>query len=403
MARFRIVCDARTGLGGTWNRAGYDRLSIRRQRRFLQSAGGRRSADGPDSCHTTGERFRYRPQFLPDGRRFLYFVEPDAVYLASLDGGEPRRILTRHIVDGTLRAAWVSGLSAGAYDRGPTVRRRSDKSARRFSADCPRRPPRAGLPDCGFDAAIGGALFSVSENGVLAYVKVVTPIPSFSGGSIGLANPSTRSDRSPSRPCYARLSPDNTQIAMQSPAGHSEFRDLALPYSPGPPDAAHVQSTGQTVAPSGHLMVAVWSSRLCEREHPASTSSLPGASSPRNWCFRSGSAVWNEHWPVDWTSKGILLESGMDFESWDLWILPIDGDRKPYPIVQEPGSQYRARLSPDGRWVAYAQMLERTSIPDLYVRSLSTGGKWRISTAGGSFPRWGRNGKELFYLAATAN
>jgi len=44
-------------------------------------------------------------------------------------------------------------------------------------------------------------------------------------------------------------------------------------------------------------------------------------------------------------------------------------------------------------------MLERTSIPDVYVHSLSTGAKWRISTAGRSFPRWGRNGKELFYLA----
>jgi hypothetical protein len=88
----------------------------------------------------------------------------------------------------------------------------------------------------------------------------------------------------------------------------------------------------------------------------------------------------------------------MASEGGDLWILPIDGDRKPYPIVQEPGIQYRARLSPDGRWVAYAHSLERTSIPDVYVRSLSTGAKWRISTAGGSFPRWGRNGKELFYL-----
>ena len=39
-----------------------------------------------------GERFQNRPRFLPDGRRFLYFVEPDAIYLASLDGGDPTRL-----------------------------------------------------------------------------------------------------------------------------------------------------------------------------------------------------------------------------------------------------------------------------------------------------------------------
>ena len=82
-------------------------------------------------------------------------------------------------------------------------------------------------------------------------------------------------------------------------------------------------------------------------------------------------------------------------------MLPIDGDRKPYPVVVEAGQQSDAKISPNGRWVAYAQReLGSTNRPEIYVQNLAAkGAKHRISIAGGRGPRWRSDGKELFYVA----
>ena len=78
--------------------------------------------------------------------------------------------------------------------------------------------------------------------------------------------------------------------------------------------------------------------------------------------------------------------------------MPFDGARTPFPLVREAGNQRLARLSPDGRWLAY--VTELAAGPDVIVQSLAKpDAKWRISTSGGSFPRWRRDGGELFYLA----
>jgi Protein kinase domain len=75
------------------------------------------------------------------------------------------------------------------------------------------------------------------------------------------------------------------------------------------------------------------------------------------------------------------------------------GDRKPYRIFSDPGQQDEARVSPNGRWLAYTDLA--TGRPEVHVQSLVTkGAKWRVSNAGGRWPRWRSDGTELFYLAA---
>ena len=84
----------------------------------------------------------------------------------------------------------------------------------------------------------------------------------------------------------------------------------------------------------------------------------------------------------------------------DIWMFPFDGDRKPYPVIQEPANQSDGQLSPDGQWVAYTNRSQRGSSGDVRVYSLSTGVKRRVSTTlGGAQPRWRADGKELFYRA----
>jgi Tol biopolymer transport system component len=118
--------------------------------------------------------------------------------------------------------------------------------------------------------------------------------------------------------------------------------------------------------------------------------------------LRSGIRSWEEYWPTDWSADGVLFERGTNRESIDLWMLPIDGDRTPYPVVVDAGQQSDAKISPNGRWVAYAQReFGSTSRPEIYVQNLAVkGAKHRISIAGGRGPRWRSDGQELFYVAA---
>ena len=93
----------------------------------------------------------------------------------------------------------------------------------------------------------------------------------------------------------------------------------------------------------------------------------------------------------------------------DLWVLPLEGDRKPFPLVQTPSDEMQSQFSPDGHWIAYAS--NESGRFEVYVTPFTgsqehPGGaqgapmvKRRVSTTGGVHPRWRRDGKELFYLA----
>ena len=81
-----------------------------------------------------------------------------------------------------------------------------------------------------------------------------------------------------------------------------------------------------------------------------------------------------------------------------LWALPLTGDAKPFPVVQTTFDETQGQLSPDVRWLAYTS--NESGRDEVYVRPFpDAGGKWMVSTGGGSQPRWRRDGKELYYIA----
>jgi Tol biopolymer transport system component/tRNA A-37 threonylcarbamoyl transferase component Bud32 len=84
----------------------------------------------------------------------------------------------------------------------------------------------------------------------------------------------------------------------------------------------------------------------------------------------------------------------------DIMMMPLEGDRKPRPILNSPFSEEWANLSPDGRWLTYTSdesgQLEVYVIP--FPDNSSAGGrKVRISSDGGERPHWAPNGRELYY------
>jgi Tol biopolymer transport system component len=83
---------------------------------------------------------------------------------------------------------------------------------------------------------------------------------------------------------------------------------------------------------------------------------------------------------------------------WDLWALPREPHATPIPIVQTDADERSARLSPDGRWIAFVS--NNSGVSEIYVQPFpGPGRRWQVSTRGGDEPQWRSDGAELFYLA----
>jgi len=105
------------------------------------------------------------------------------------------------------------------------------------------------------------------------------------------------------------------------------------------------------------------------------------------------------NFPRHWTPDGqFILYGSFIRDSPDLWMLPLVGEGKPKPILETPFSQWSARVSPDGRWLAYNS--NESGRVEAYIQPFQTPGeKLRLSVNGSGPVSWRGDGKELFYLA----
>jgi len=106
--------------------------------------------------------------------------------------------------------------------------------------------------------------------------------------------------------------------------------------------------------------------------------------------------------PNDWSSDGRFLAYVQGDPTRktreDVWILPMAGERQPFPYLETESSEGEARFSPDGRFVSYTS--DESGRREVYVAPFpEPRDKWQVSSAGGRLPMWRRDGSELFYLA----
>ena len=111
-------------------------------------------------------------------------------------------------------------------------------------------------------------------------------------------------------------------------------------------------------------------------------------SASKNWVFANS-----------WSADGRFLAFGEQDPKtgFDISILPVGGDRRPYPFVRSSFREWFGEFSPDGRWIAYES--NESGRSEVYLRPFpGPGGKWQVSTEGGARPEWSRDGRELFYF-----
>jgi len=386
--------------GGSWNRDGVIL--------FASSAPGspiRRvsSLGGAVSFATTldeakGESAHWTPFFLPDGRHFLYVA-------AGSKSGGPNQLSGIYVtaLDSTERKLLVPGGSNAKYARGRLFFMR-EQTLMAQSFDVERLTLNGDPIPVAEQVAIGGlsgrlGAFSVSDDGVIAYQVGTTEDQSRltwmdrSGKSL-----ETIGDRGD----YGdvELSPDGKRAAVS--VTEQANRDIWLfdlargvrtrfTFDPAEDNFSVWSADGEYVLFSstrrgtyGIYRKAASGFGNEEAVHPFEgneTHQAPMSSS------RDGRFI------VVWRSKNTTIAG-----SGDIWIFPFSGAGKPFPFLQTQFDEYPAVFSPDGRWVAYAS--NESGRYEVYVTSFPMpGSKWQISTAGGNWPRWRRDGRELFYLA----
>jgi Tol biopolymer transport system component len=96
---------------------------------------------------------------------------------------------------------------------------------------------------------------------------------------------------------------------------------------------------------------------------------------------------------------GFLVYTAADAKGGStIWALPLKGERKPMPILQDNFRSRQAIFSPDARWIAYVS--NESGRDEVYIRGFPPGeGKWLISSNGGTHASWRRDGRELFYMS----
>jgi Tol biopolymer transport system component len=385
----QTLCNAPGGWSGAWNRDGVI-LFGDTQRGGLYRLSGAWGEPKPltELDRSRQEVYHWWPEFLPDGRHFLYYAISSrqgnaGIYIGSLDSKEKRQLL---VSDSDARYSPAGYL---LYVRGGTLMAQPFNAKRlEFTGDpVPVAEQVQGVPSWGF------AAFSLSQNGVLAY-------RTGSGGSTELIWFDRHGNRAgkvgpPAEYSNPSLSPDGSRLAVGRMDPQAKTRDLWVF------DLKRGTSSRLTFDPADDFN-PVWS-------HDGSriffTSNRKGQ---RDIFEKSANGIGAETLVfeskqnksvVDLVADGryLVYDTGVSGATTELWILPLFGERKPFPFVQSKVSATHAQFSPNGHFIAYDS--NETGRPEVYVQTFpEQRGKWQISTDGGAEPAWRHDGKELFYI-----
>jgi serine/threonine protein kinase/Tol biopolymer transport system component len=380
--------------GGTWNKD--DVILFTRgftSGLWMIPASGGTPTQVTNLDQTRGERSHAWPQFLPDDRHFLYFVQserPDTrgVYLGSIDSPSNRKLL------GTDFQAAYAAPGYLLFMRGETLMAQPF-GVNRLELTGDAKPVAEGVWTA---PGAGRAAFSASDNGIIAYMNATlwnTQLTWFDrhGHLIGALGPPDRYQAE-----VPEISPDGGLVAIaHGPWGHEQIGIIHTTDGTSTRVTFDgVQATNAVWSADGRRIM--FGSRDAALRWTIKVKNASGAGNEEVLFSGAGSQL------NDWSRDGRYAIYSVPAPNGtpDLWLLPLFDETSrahPVPLVATDAADYQAKLSPDGRWIAYSS--GETGREEVYIQSFPTkGSKQQVSPAGGSQARWRADGKELFYVAA---
>ena len=370
----KVICDAARMTGGAWSKTGvivfgpdygYPLFKV--------------SADGGEPEQATfqdaGEGMHRHPNFLPDGKHFVFTRAGKGIWAGSLDSREVKQVVPENstgiYADGRLLFVRNQVLVAQSFDAG------------RLQLSGEAAPIATGT----VVNAIGQVRLSVSDTGVLVYQgqwEREYQLVWFDreGKQVGAIGKSElrRTGQEP------HISPDGKRLV---------FKDDAIWTS---------DVNGENAIKLGGVQFPAWypdGSRVVFGENLRSNSGIYERAA--NGVGDAVLLLEGTVFPKAISPDGrflLYMQRGVKTRG-DVWVLPRFGERKQFPILTTIADELGPELSSDGKWLAYIS--DESGSYEIYVQSFTAEGKLgaerkRISTNGGIVPNWSSDGKELFYV-----
>ena len=352
----------------------------------------------------------YWPHFLPDGKRFVYLAWASeasgrALMAASLDDPIGKKIMAAE------SNAFVTSGGHIVFHRADAVYAQPiDLDTLTVSGEISRLATQVT-----FSTSHGYGAFAVAQDGTMVYGQVdLTTAADAGNQQLRLWQPAwiDRTGRELAKvgsyQTYRgmEVSPDGSRIALHrhddtggdvwiiEPTG----TDTRLTFEPARDNSNPIWSP-----PKGeHIVFAA------KRESKwALIRRLSDGRGTEDVLYESDAAIV----PMSWSPDGLRIVFGrMESQTnTDILVLTLESpggmpakDSKPEVFVSTPFNETHAQVSPNGRWIAYASNETRPDTYQIYVRPFPAGaGRWQPSPTGGDFPRWSRDGDELFFVANT--
>ena len=382
-----------TWAGGDWAADGTIIYSVNYRSGLwrVPAAGGKpEQLTTPDSAGR--ELAHWWPHMLPDGDHVLFTafrtpISRSTIEVVSLRSGQRKVLVTggvsgRYLPTGHLVYARNEALFAVPFDlRDLTV----------LGEAVPV------LQDLALVTQDGRAGFAVADNGTLAYLAASTMSPNLDPVWVTRRGEESAPVLPPGRYADPAISPDGGRLALAVTAP-GEARDVWLfdlargtrsPITTGGANDFEPEWT-----PRGDRIVFTSEQPIFQLYWRPADGSAPAAP-----LFES---PFDKHAPTFTPDGGQMLFHTATEPHSQIWSLPLTGQPKPATVLTSPTEDFtRARLSPDGRWLAYVG--NGTGRPEVYLSPYPgvTAGRRQVSIAGGDEPQWTRRARELVFRSGS--
>ncbi len=348
----------------------------------------------PEEIHET----HHWPQVLPDAKAVLFTVyhgpgwkrEKMRIVALSLETGEVHELVepgtfARYVPTGHIVYAWAGDILAVPFD------------AANLRVTGSPVPVAEGVQM----HVTGSALFDVSDNGSLVYVRGVAQQFTRSlewidlSGRVDSLELASRYYQSP------RISPSGDRLLVSENYGRFVIHDLVRGTEWGLTDGQGAEfwavwsPDGETVVFNSNRM-----QRRPDDDVELFRTTPDGSTTPELLLHRPFGQI-PQAIALD-QRQLIFVEHARGKTDFDIWSLPLDDGAGPHPLIQTPANEFHPALSPDGRWIAYAS--DASGRAEVYVRPFPALHPITvISPGGGREPVWSPDGRVLYYRSDAGN